>query len=51
MPDQTAVPADRTPCSVEVFRRNIPGDILIWYYVRELPTATSPYPDPLDIIS
>lgn len=51
MLDQTAVPADRTPCSVEVFRRNIPGDILIWYYVRELPNPDVPYPDPLDIIA
>jgi hypothetical protein len=39
-------------CSVEVFRRNLPGTILIDYWVAESrPTRDSPYPDPVDIIS
>jgi hypothetical protein len=45
------VPGAPTPCSVEVFRRSIPGDIRILYYVSERPTADRPDPDPLDIIA
>jgi len=51
MPDSTAPPALPTPCSIEIFRRSIPGDMTIVYYVRELPTADVPDPDPLDIIA
>jgi len=46
--------APRVPeaCSVEIFRRGIPGDVKIWYWVAEShPTADVPYPDPVDIIS
>jgi hypothetical protein len=40
------------PCTVEIFRRAIPGDVRIWYWVAEArPTADVPYPDPVDIIS
>ena len=49
--DLTAVPGLPTPCSVEIFRRSIPGNITISYYVRELPTADIPNPNPLDIIA
>ena len=39
-------------CSVEVFRRAIPGHVNIWYWVAESrPTPDYPYPDPVDIIS
>jgi hypothetical protein len=53
MPDLAVLPTERLPkpCSVEVFRRTIPGDIKVWYYVREVPTADRPNPDPLDIIA
>jgi hypothetical protein len=39
------------PCSVEIFRRSIPGNMTITYYVRELPSAEVPNPNPLDIIA
>lgn len=47
------LPTESKPghCSVEIFRRSIPGNIEIDYYVRELPTADVPNPDPLDIIA
>jgi len=50
---ETAELASRTPaCSVEIFRRGVPGDVRIWYWVAEShPTADVPYPDPVDIIS
>jgi hypothetical protein len=39
-------------CSVEVYRRNIPGNIDIWYHVAQSrPGAGAPNPDPVDIIS
>lgn len=39
-------------CSVEIFRRGVPGNVLINYWVAETrPTADVPYPDPVDIIS
>lgn len=50
----TAELASRMPeaCSVEVFRRQIPGNVRIWYWVAESrPTNDTPYPDPVDIIS
>ena len=46
--------APRVPeaCSVEIFRRGVPGDVKIWYWVSEShPTSDVPYPDPVDIIS
>jgi hypothetical protein len=40
------------PCSVEIYRRGIPGDVKIYYWVSELQsTDDKPYPDPVDIIS
>ena len=39
------------PCSVEIFRRSIPGNMTVSYWVRELPTADVPDPNPLDIIA
>ncbi|MFN0092063.1 MAG: hypothetical protein ACKVWR_17615 [Acidimicrobiales bacterium] len=39
------------PCTVEVYRRDIPGDIDIWYYVAESPTQDSPNPNPVSMIS
>ena len=40
------------PCSVEIFRRGIPGDVKIWYNVAESrPTPDVPYPDPVEIIA
>lgn len=46
------VPDTSTACSIEIFRRNIPGNVKISYYVSEtLPTEDTPYPDPTDIIS
>ncbi len=47
MPDLSTL----KPCSVEVFRRSIPGRISIWSYVTEVPNADVPDPDPLDIIA
>ena len=39
-------------CSVEIFRRRLPGNVVIDYWVAERrPTHDFPYPDPLDIIS
>jgi hypothetical protein len=39
-------------CSVELFRRGVPGDVTIWYLVAESrPRDDYPYPDPVDIIS
>jgi len=47
------LPTKDTPghCSVEIFRRAIPGNVLIDYWVSERPTPDRPNPDPLDIIS
>lgn len=43
---------DPKPCSVEIFRRGIPGDVEIYYWVSESrPTTDVPYPDPVDIIA
>src|SRR5262245_13106843 len=53
--NETAELASRMPggaCSVEIFRRGVPGNVNIWYWVAEVhPTADIPYPDPVDIIS
>ena len=39
-------------CSVEIFRRRLPGNVVIDYWVAETrPTPDFPYPDPVDIIS
>ena len=39
------------PCTVEIFRRGIPGDVKIYYWLAEThPTDDVPYPDPIDII-
>ena len=39
-------------CSVEIFRRRLPGNVVIDYWVAETrPTDDFPYPDPVDIIS
>lgn len=51
---ETVELASRMPeaCSVEIFRRGVPGDVRIWYWVAEShPTPDIPYPDPVDIIS
>lgn len=46
-----AFPGSPEPCSVEVYRRNAPGDVRIWYWVSEKePTDDEPYPDPVNII-
>jgi hypothetical protein len=46
------VALERKPCSVEIFKRGIPGDVKIYYWVAEQrPTPDKPYPDPVDIIS
>ncbi len=45
-------PDSSTPCSIEVFRKNVPGNIKINYYVTETkPIDGAPDPDPTDIIS
>jgi hypothetical protein len=39
------------PCTVEIFRRGIPGGVKIYYWLAEShPTPDVPYPDPIDII-
>ena len=38
------LPTLPTPCSVEIFRRNIPGVIYIYYYVSEGPTRAGTLP-------
>jgi hypothetical protein len=50
MIDLPTLPA---PCSVEIFRRNIPGVIYIYYYVSEGPSpgGDTPDPNPVDIIA
>jgi hypothetical protein len=46
-----AVAQERKPCSVEIFRRGVPGDVKIWYWVAERRANDDvPYPDPVDII-
>ncbi len=39
------------PCTVEIFRRDVPGDVRIWHWVTEThPSGDIPYPDPVSII-
>jgi len=48
----TVAPTYPTPCSIEIFRRSVPGNVVINYYVSESrPTPDTPYPDPVDIIA
>jgi len=45
------IAAYKEPCSVEVFRRRVPGDVKIYSWVAESRTSSDvPYPDPVDII-
>jgi len=51
MPNQLPTAEYPGHCSVEIFRRNVPGNVLIDYWVAEThPTPDIPDPDPVDII-
>ena len=46
------VPTTAKPCEIEIYKRSVPGQVKIWYWVSESDvTLDQPAPDPTSIIA